>query len=357
MLSRETAATASGPAAIHIHVYDDSNPLAERRMRIVAAITAVMMVVEIGAGWLFNSMALLADGWHMSSHALALGLAAAAYAFARRLARDQRFAFGTWKIEVLGGYTSALFLLGVAAYMVYESANHLMHPTPIAFNEALPIAGLGLIINLVSAYLLGTASHHHHYHHGAEHSHHRDRTGEDHDHDHDHDGHARHAQHAASAAAGGEQHEHLHPSGHEDLNLRSAYIHVAADAATSVLAIGALTGGKFFGLVWLDPVMGFIGAIVVALWSVGLLRSTGRVLLDAEMDAPVVASIRRAVRDSKIPAKIQDLHVWRVSRSKYACLLSVASDSRATPEHFRSVLATHEELVHVTVEVNHVSEA
>jgi cation diffusion facilitator family transporter len=149
----------------------------------------------------------------------------------------------------------------------------------------------------------------------------------------------------------------VHATGNQDLNLRSAYIHVAADAATSVLAIGALVGGKFFGLVWLDPVMGFIGAVVVALWAAGLLRSTGRVLLDAEMDAPVVTAIREAVRASEIPAKIQDLHVWRVSRSKYACLLSVSCDRRATPEHFRNMLSTHEELAHVTVEVNHVSDA
>jgi cation diffusion facilitator family transporter len=341
LMARGETVASGAPAHIHIHVYDDSNPLAERRMRIVAAITAVMMLVEIGAGWTFNSMALLADGWHMSSHALALGLAAAAYAFARRLARDQRFAFGTWKIEVLGGYTSALVLVGVAAYMVFESASHLMHPTPIAFNQALVIASVGLLVNIVSAYLLGGAAHHHHHHHdGAEHAEQRCEADKGHDHQHGHEKH----------------HPHSHAGGHHDLNLRSAYIHVAADAATSVLAIAALTGGKFFGLVWLDPVMGFIGATVVALWSFGLLRSTGRVLLDAEMDAPVVAAIRRAVRDSEIPAQIQDLHVWRVSRSKYACLLSVACDSRATPEHFRNVLADHEELVHVTVEVNHVPE-
>ena len=359
MSGSETAAAVSGPGHTHIHVYDDSNPLAERRMRIVAAITVCMMVIEIGAGWMFNSMALLADGWHMSSHALALGLAAAAYAFARRLAHDQRFAFGTWKIEVLAGYTSAMFLVGVAAYMVFVSAGHLMHPTPIAFNDALPIAGVGLIVNIVSAYLLGTAAHHHH--HGHEHSHRRADApaghAPDHDHDHDHNHNVGSAQGGPDASAvSRKQQEQLHATRHQDLNLRSAYIHVAADAATSVLAIGALTGGKFFGLVWLDPVMGFIGAVVVALWSFGLLRSTSRVLLDAEMDAPVVAAIRRAVRESEIPAQIQDLHVWRVSRSKYACLLSVASDSRATPEHFRTMLADHEELVHVTVEVNHVLE-
>ena len=176
--------------------------------------------------------------------------------------------------------------------------------------------------------LLGDAAHHHH-------------DGDD------------QSEHADST----QHHQHLHPTAHHDLNLRSAYIHVAAEGATSVLAIAALVGGKFFGLVWLDPIMGFIGAVVVALWSAGLLRSTSRVLLDAEMDAPVVAEIRRAVHESGIPAQIQDLHVWRVSRSKYACLLSVASDSRATPEHFRNMLAVHEELVHVTVEVNHVSRA
>jgi cation diffusion facilitator family transporter len=326
-------AAASGTTQVHIHIYDDTNPLAERRMRVVALITAVMMVIEISAGWLFNSMALLADGWHMSSHALALGLAAAAYAFARRLARDQRFAFGTWKIEVLGGYTSALFLVAVAVYMVFESANHLLHPTPIAFNEALVIAGVGFVVNIVSAGLLGGAAHHHDHGVGSHHDHGQER------HDHAHD------------------RGQVHSTGHQDLNLRSAYIHVAADAATSALAIGALVGGKFFGLVWLDPVMGFVGAVVVALWATGLLRSTGRVLLDAEMDAPVVTAIREAVRESAIPAKIQDLHVWRVSRSKYACLLSVSCDSRATPEHFRNMLAMHEELAHVTVEVNHVRDA
>jgi cation diffusion facilitator family transporter len=349
MFRSHAPAPASGPSHIHIHVYDDTNPLAERRMRVVAMMTAVMMIVEIGAGWMFNSMALLADGWHMSSHALALGLAAAAYAFARRLARDQRFAFGTWKIEVLGGYTSALFLVGVAVYMVFESANHLLHPSPIAFNQALVIAAVGLIVNIVSAQLLGGAAHHHH----GEHPRHDEHdAGGAHTHADDH-------RHDEPDEQGGptEPHQPLHPTAHHDLNLRSAYIHVAADAATSVLAIGALVGGKFFGLIWLDPVMGFIGATVVALWSIGLLRSTSRVLLDAEMDAPVVTAIREAVRESEIPAQIQDLHVWRVSRSKYACLLCVASDRRATPEHFRNMLAAHEELVHVTVEVNHVTGA
>ncbi len=315
MSSSRTAAQPN--TCSHIHVFDDRNPLAESRMRIVVALTVVMMVIEITAGWLLHSMALLADGWHMSSHALALGLAAAAYALSRRLAADGRFAFGTWKIEVLGGYTSALFLVMVAAYMVYESAVRLSHPAPIAYNQAIGIALVGLLVNVVSAWLLGGAAHHH--------------------------GHGGH----------GHDHDHREARAHQDLNLRSAYVHVAADAATSVLAIGALSGGKYLGLSWLDPVMGFIGGAVVAAWAFGLLRDTGRVLLDAEMDAPVVDEIRQAVRESHIPAVIQDLHVWRVGRRSYACLLCVATDVRASADDFRNMLAVHEELVHVTVEVRH----
>src|SRR5579863_10382907 len=300
----------------HSHDFNEVNPMAEQRTRLVVLLTVIMMVVEISAGWIFKSMALLADGWHMSSHAIALGLSAAAYTLARRLRRDERFAFGTWKIEILGGYTSAILLVGVVIYMAYESAARLMHPAPIAFNEAIGIACLGLLVNLCSAWLLAGAS-------GAGHGH-SHVAGPGAGHDHDHAGEHRHAHRQVhrEPAVHGPGHGNTDHAHHHDLNLRSAFIHVAADAATSVLAIGALTGGKFVGLVWLDPVMGFIGAAVVALWSVGLLRSTSRVLLDAEMDAPVVTAIRRAVRESQIPAQIQDLHVWRVSRSKYACLLS-----------------------------------
>src|ERR1700693_4000963 len=222
------------------HEFNEVNPLAEQRTRLVVLLTVVMMIVEISAGWIFNSMALLADGWHMSSHAIALGLSAAAYTLARRLQRDERFAFGTWKIEILGGYTSAIFLVGVVVYMGYESVRRLMSPAPIAFNEAIGIACLGLMVNLASAWLLagaGGAGHRHSHGHG---------------HAHD-DGHER-----ASAS---------HSHSHHDLNLRSAFVHVAADAATSVLAIGALAGGKFLGAAWLDPAMGLIGSVVVAAWA------------------------------------------------------------------------------------------
>ncbi len=305
----------------HTHVFEEGNPLAERRTRFVMLLTLAMMIVELIAGWTFNSMALLADGWHMSSHALALGMSAAAYALARRLARDDRFAFGTWKIEVLGGYTSAVFLVGVAAYMAYESIARLFHPASIVFNQAIGVAFVGLLVNLYSAWLLAGAGAH-------------SASGHDHDHPH-HDAH--HAHH------------------HHDLNLRSAYVHVAADAATSVLAIVALAGGKYFGAVWLDPVMGLVGSVLVASWAFSLLRDTGKVLLDAEMDAPVVAEIREVVHGAGIAAQIQDLHVWRVGKGKYACVLSIATPGTASPDDFRALLAVHEELVHVTVEVNRIA--
>ncbi len=321
----------------HNHEFNDSNPLAERRTRLVVLLTVMMMVLEIGAGWLYKSMALLADGWHMSSHAIALGLSAAAYTLARRLQRDERFAFGTWKIEILGGYTSAIFLVGVVAYMGYESVSRLMTPAPIAFNEAIGIACLGLLVNLASAWLLAGAG-------GAGHGH---SHGHAHSHDHGHE--HNHSHHPHAAAPKHIKTDHAH---HQDLNLRSAYVHVAADAATSLLAIGALAGGKFLGAVWLDPVMGIIGSVVVAVWAFTLLRDTGRILLDAEMDSPVVAEIRDALCRCSVPATIEDLHVWRVGRGKFACVLSVEAAGAVSPDEIRLLLAEHEELTHVTVEVN-----
>ena len=292
----------------HSHVFDAGNPAGERGTRAVMWITLAMMVVEIAAGYWYNSMALLADGWHMSSHALAIGLSAFAYAAARRYARDPRFAFGTWKIEILGGYTSAIILFGVAATMAWESVVRLLHPLPVGFDEAILVAATGLVVNLLCARLLAGAG-------GPAH----------HDHDHHH---------------------------HQDLNLRSAMVHVAADAATSVLALVALGAGKYLGAAWLDPVVGLVGSVVVAVWAVGLLRDTGRVLLDAEMDAPVVTEIRAALDSLGERATLQDLHVWRVGRAHYACVISLATQSPVAPEQVRALLAEHPELVHVTVEVN-----
>ncbi len=305
----------------HPHVFDSGNPAAERGARLVLWITLAMMVGEIVAGVAFNSMALLADGWHMGTHAFAIGLSAFAYAMARRFANDGRFAFGTWKIEILASFTSALFLLVVAAAMVWESIDHLLVPQQIRFHEAMLVAVLGLAVNLVCAWILGSAHHHHHHH------------------DHGHEG-----------------HDHHHG---EDLNLKSAYVHVLADAATSILAIAALAGGAWFGWNWLDSVMGIVGAMLVALWAWGLARDAGRVLLDCEMDHPVVAEVREVIEahpEWVITTRIADLHVWRVGKGCFAVILGlVTHDPELAAEDVRRELARHEELVHISVEINYCS--
>ncbi|MDQ2820099.1 MAG: CDF family Co(II)/Ni(II) efflux transporter DmeF [Pseudomonadota bacterium] len=328
----------------HDHVFDSGNDAAERGARLVMWITAVMMVVEIGAGWWFNSMALLADGWHMSSHALAIGLSAFAYAAARKYAHDGRFAFGTWKIEVLAGFTSALVLLGIAALMVFGSVERLWTPQPIHYREAIAIAVLGLLVNIVCAVVLGNA-HHHGHGHGHDHGHQQD---EHHGHRHDEHHNQQHGQHHG-------QHRDHHGHQHHELNLRAAYVHVLADAATSVLAIVALLGGWLAGWAWLDPAMGIAGAVLVAVWAKNLMASSGKVLLDREMDAPVVADIRAVVaRASSSPATtLVDLHVWRVGQQSYACAMSVLTDDpQLTAQHVREQLAIHQEIVHATIEVN-----
>ena len=303
----------------HSHDFGLGNPLAVRRTAQVMGLTAVMMVVEIVAGTLYGSMALLADGWHMSSHALALGVSAGAYVLARRHTEDPRFAFGTWKIEILGGYTSAVLLLGVAAYMGIESLLRLVEPTPIDFDQAIPVAIAGLLVNLVSAWALASG----------------------------HDAGTAHT-HPHSSPAPMDAGEATH---HHDLNLRSAYLHVVADAVTSVLAIVALVGGRYFGAVWLDPVMGLVGTLLVARWALGLLRDSGRFLLDAEMDAPVVAEVREVVATLPKPTILRDLHVWRVGQGRYACILSLDTKTTLSPQDVQAALEIHPELAHVTVEV------
>lgn len=301
----------------HAHVFDTTNRTAERGTRLVFAITVVAMVAEIAAGWWFNSMALIADGWHMSSHALAIGLSALAYAAARRFSADGRFAFGTWKVEVLGGFASAVLLLGVAGLMAFASVERMLSPEPIRYREAIVVAGLGLLVNVVCAIILGGAHHGHHHDHAHGHAH---------------------------------GHHHAH-----DLNLRSAYLHVMADAATSVLAIVALAGGWLYGWNWLDPAMGLAGSALVAIWAKGLIVETGKVLLDREMDHPVVNEIREVVEDSRFPgeSRVTDLHVWRVGKAVYSCALTIVThDAALTPEEMRRRLSIHEEIVHSTIEIH-----
>lgn len=312
------------------HHFDSGNPAAERGTRRVMWITLAVMVIEITAGWWYNSMALLADGWHMGSHALAIGLTALAYATARKYANDPRFAFGSWKIEVLAGFTSALSLIGIAVLMLFESAARLLQPQTIHYREAIVVAVLGLLINLVCALILNRAGHAHHAH------------GHDHAHEHE-------------PAEG-----HLSTDAHGDLNLRAAYLHVLADAATSVLAILALFGGLIFGWGWLDPLIGIAGAVLIGSWAIGLLHSSARILLDREMDHPLVDAIHARVQALEPPQSdeeglhITDLHLWRIGRDSFACILTVATHRDAVDVNaVREALASLTRVVHLTVEIHH----
>jgi cation diffusion facilitator family transporter len=280
----------------------------ERRTWLVVALTAVMMVGEIVAGWLSGSMALLADGWHMATHAAALGIAGLAYLFARQHARNAHFTFGTGKFGDLAAFASALILMMIALQVAYESVVRLFHPVPIAYAEAISVAVLGLAVNLVSAWLLGDAHDHHH----------------DHGHDHTH-GH------------------------HHDNNLRAAYIHVLADAATSILAIAALLVAAYSGWVWADPLVGIIGSLVIASWAYGLIRASGAVLLDVNADK----NLERVIRD-RLETKgdrVTDLHLWQVGPGHRAAVISVVSDNPLPPKIYKRRLGGLRGLSHVTIEV------
>jgi cation diffusion facilitator family transporter len=335
-------------------VFDSGNRRGEARTRVVLAVTLITMVAEIIGGWWTGSMALLADGWHMGTHSLALGVAAVAYALARRHARDGRYAFGTWKIEVLGGFASALVLAIVAAGITLESALRLWRAEPIAAGPALWVAVIGLAVNLVSAWLLHGADDGHD--HGHTHGHGPSRAdvhalaetpGHAHahagEHDHDHPDHAQPHAHADRA--------HASTDGGHDLNLRAAYVHVLADALTSVLAIAALSGALWLGWWWLDPLVGVLGAVVIGLWSIGLLRQTAAVLLDREMDHPLTAQIRAAI-ESDGDARVADLHLWRVGRQHYAAIVSIVADAPLAPADYRARLAGYAALAHLSLEVN-----
>jgi len=310
------------------HDYRPLERRSERRTWAVVILTGLTMLLEITAGYWFNSMALLADGWHMASHMVAIGLAALAYLLARRYAADHRFTFGTWKIEVLAGFASALLLVVVALFMIGESLLRFWAPAAIGFDEALVVAVVGLLVNLLSAWLL------------------RD----EHDHGHGHG----HGDDAHSHAERG--HAHAHGAPGKDLNRHAAFIHVLTDALTSVAAIIALLGGKLFGWGWLDPAMGIIGALVILVWARGLLRDTAKALLDREMDDPLVGKVREALE--RVPdTEVTDLHLWRVGRSQYSCILSVVTHQPHTADRYKAALQPFTQLVHITAEVNRCGES
>jgi cation diffusion facilitator family transporter len=281
----------------------------EHRTQLVLALTAATMIIEIIAGNIFGSMALLADGWHMATHVAAFSIAIFAYRYARRHANDQRFSFGTGKVNVLGGFASAVALAVVALIMAVESINRLYRPEDIRFNEALVVAIFGLVINLICAFILG-------------------------DHHHEHDAH----------------HEHHHQHNH-DHNLRAAYIHVLADALTSVLAISALLLGKYFSLHWTDPIMGIVGAAVITHWSYGLLKETSAVLLDHGIDDERKQAIKKTL-EQDADTLVADVHIWKLGPKDYAALISLVTHYPKPPEHYKNILKGHKELSHITVEVN-----
>lgn len=296
----------------HDHVFDqDRRKPGESRTLIVVGLTAVMMVVEIAAGTAFGSMALLADGLHMASHTAALGIAVLAYVMARRLAADRRFTFGTGKLGSLAGFGSAVMLLVFALGMAGESLGRLFDPVAIAYDQALLVAVAGLAVNGVSAWLLAVSPH-----------------GHGHDH--------------------GHGHAHGH---HRDHNLRAAYLHVLADALTSLLAIFALLAAKYVGAAWLDPVMGIVGAGLVARWSWSLIRDSGSVLLDRQADEATVSRVREAI-ECHGTDRVADLHVWRIGETIHAAAITVVSDAPSTPDEYRARLPADLNIVHATAEIH-----
>jgi cation diffusion facilitator family transporter len=289
----------------HEHTFgQEAKRPGESRTMLVIALTAGMMAVEVAAGLAFGSMALLADGLHMASHAAALTITAFAFVYARRHASDERFSFGAGKVNALAGYMGAVLLAFFALLMGWESLGRILAPVGIAFNQAIGVAVVGLVVNGVSVALLG--QHH------------------------------------------GECEEEHH---HHDHNLRAAYLHVLADALTSFLAIFALLAGKYLGLLWMDPLMGIVGAVLVARWSMGLLRATSGVLLDRQAPADIGRSIREAVERGS-DAEVADLHVWSVGPGIYSVIVSVVTSAPQPPDHYKRLMPDHPNLVHRTVEVH-----
>ncbi len=296
----------------HDHDFNIDTSQGEKRTRLVVLLTACMMVIEITAGYVFGSMALLADGWHMGTHVAALAISLFAYRYARQHADNPAYSFGTGKVSALGGFSSAVALALVAVLMGLESLHRLLFPQTIQFNQAILVAVIGLVVNLLSAWLLhGGAAHSHHHHHDVARDHH-----------------------------------------HHDHNLRAAYLHVIADALTSVLAIIALFTGKYFDWLWMDACMGLVGAALITRWGYGLLKETSRVLLDSAPDENTLAQIGQAI-ESDADNRITDLHVWRLGPRSYGVIISLVTHQPRDPEHYKALLKDFGELRHITIEVNH----
>jgi cation diffusion facilitator family transporter len=299
----------------HHHAFSDEKKAIEKRTAIVVIITFVMMIAEILFGWLSNSMALLADGWHMGTHTFALGISLFSYIFARKYSNDGRFTFGTWRVEILGAYTSSIVLGIVGCFMIFTSVERFFHPLNIHYNEAILVAIIGLFVNFVCASILKIQGRTHEPHHI-----------EEHDHSHSH---------------------HLD----DDLNFQSAYLHVIADALTSVLAIVALLGAKYLQYNWLDPFMGIVGAVLILQWSFYLVRDTARILLQRDVNSQLIQKIKTQI-ESDGDTKICDLHVWKVAQNRYACIVSLVTGRNQTIEDYKERLNSINELAHVTVEIN-----
>ncbi len=323
----------------HAHNFANDRRATERRAWIVVAITVAMMAAEISAGWWWNSMALLADGWHMGTHAVAIGVTGITYWLVRRWSRDARFSLGPWKVEVLGAYTSAVLLAVVAVGVTAESLVRLYRPEPVGYDESLAIAAIGLIVNLICARLLhaGQGAHDDVHGHAPAHVHaHSPAPAHTHSHAHSHT-------HGAAETAP--------PPTDRDLNREAAYTHVLADAATSVLAIGALVAGKWMGWLVLDPLVGLVGAALIAWWARGLIVQSSTILLDREMDHPLAAELRQRL-ESDGDAKVADLHLWRVGSDAFACAVTLVADAPVSADAYRARLEGLPSLEHVTLEIN-----
>ncbi|ABV87648.1 CDF family Co(II)/Ni(II) efflux transporter DmeF [Shewanella pealeana] len=318
-------------AAIHCvdkQKFSTQNSSGERNTFYVLVLTIVTMLAEIIAGTIYGSMALLADGWHMGTHAAAFMITLFAYRYARKHANSAEFSYGTGKVSVLGGYTSAIALGLVALVMLVESSVRIFNPHEIYFNQAILVAIIGLIVNVVSVFLLKD---HHSHDHGNEHGH---KHGHNHEHSHEH------------------KHSHHHGQDH---NLRAAYFHVLADALTSLLAIAALLMGKYFGLTWLDPIMGIVGAVIITRWAWGLLKQTGPVLLDASIEQSYMQQIRQTIEQES--AQLVDLHIWKISADHYAASMIIHCERTEKAGYFKEKLSQFERLSHITIEVNPVTQA